>query len=392
MNERTTLTQLPTPDDGAFAVDTLAREDYEPMLPDDNPFAADSLFDGTDAETAFSTEEPFESTDTVGFNPFPPQVFEPEETPVLPVAQHPAAEPAVDRPTTVQVHDRSHDYPFQVHCTPESQWLHEQLRFMLEPSASQRIPKSTYRDVPAAAIFGPESTLVRPETDAPTEPPRSDNALFQGFVLLLAVTYVLLIYHNTIEIHTLFNHVFHDPSSDERRFESTGSSRYARFIRTTLLIGLLCIGILVVKYNRPIFHKLLLIKELDFAGELVVSLAISAVMLLMLGFQWIVLRLSGALTLTQPLLTQLRQLRKLYFATAVVLTAPVLLMLTLSPDYTRLLWIALAAVASAVTLFLYLRETLYLFLAKKVSILHWILYLCIVELFPVSLLWQLAVR
>lgn len=45
-----------------------------------------------------------------------------------------------------------------------------------------------------------------------------------------------------------------------------------------------------------------------------------------------------------------------------------------------------------VTAILYLREVLNLFISKKVSILHWILYLCIVEVFPVSLLWLLVAR
>ena len=36
--------------------------------------------------------------------------------------------------------------------------------------------------------------------------------------------------------------------------------------------------------------------------------------------------------------------------------------------------------------------TLNLFLSKKISILHWILYLCTVEIFPISLIGLLAAR
>ena len=44
------------------------------------------------------------------------------------------------------------------------------------------------------------------------------------------------------------------------------------------------------------------------------------------------------------------------------------------------------------TAFLYLKESLNLFISKKISILHWFLYLCTVEIFPVSLLWLSLVR
>jgi len=55
-------------------------------------------------------------------------------------------------------------------------------------------------------------------------------------------------------------------------------------------------------------------------------------------------------------------------------------------------WFCIIAVELAAAAALYLKETLNLFLSKKVSILHWFLYLCTVEVFPVSLLWLLAVR
>ena len=62
------------------------------------------------------------------------------------------------------------------------------------------------------------------------------------------------------------------------------------------------------------------------------------------------------------------------------------------PQGTGGVWFCIIAVELAAAAVLYLKETLNLFLSKKVSILHWFLYLCTVEVFPVSLLWLLAVR
>ena len=56
------------------------------------------------------------------------------------------------------------------------------------------------------------------------------------------------------------------------------------------------------------------------------------------------------------------------------------------------IWMNVGLVAIAATLLLYAKESIELFISKKVSILHWILYLCTVELFPVSLIVLTAIR
>ena len=76
--------------------------------------------------------------------------------------------------------------------------------------------------------------------------------------------------------------------------------------------------------------------------------------------------------------------------TGVALSA--LLLFALCPRGTGDVWFCIIVIELLATVFLYLRETLNLFLSKKISILHWILYLCIVEVFPVSLLWLLVAR
>lgn len=290
--------------------------------------------------------------------------------------------------------DRSHDYPFRVYCTPDSLRAIERSALAHRSHVLQQTQQETpspYTEVFASTVYGPQSILVRLPHSDPHERPMTDNALFQGFFLLLAVIYILLIYHNLPDIRTLLSRIFHNPHSDNHHFQESGGSRYARFMRTIATIGTLFIGIFAVKYGQPLVADFPA-GRFSFATAALLSLAVSALFLLVIGYQWSLLRLVGALTLTQPLITQLRQLRKLYFSGAVVIVTPALLLFTLCPQHTGLLWFGLIVIELLVTLFLYLRETLTLFLSKKVSILHWILYLCTVELFPVSLLWQLAVK
>ena len=103
-------------------------------------------------------------------------------------------------------------------------------------------------------------------------------------------------------------------------------------------------------------------------------------------------RLIGALTLSQPFTAQIVLLKRTYFALAVIVSSPALLLFALCPPGRGGVWFTVIVAELTVTALLYFRETLNLFLSKKVSILHWFLYLCTVEIFPISLLWLLAVR
>ena len=109
-------------------------------------------------------------------------------------------------------------------------------------------------------------------------------------------------------------------------------------------------------------------------------------------FQLATVRMAGAVTLSQPFISQVVLLKRTYFTLAVIVTSPVLLLFALCPRGTGGVWFCIIVIELIVTAILYLREVLNLFISKKVSILHWILYLCIVEVFPVSLLWLLVAR
>ncbi len=326
--------------------------------------------------------------------------------PVAPAAEQSAAKPATEQSAAqpaAQLEERTaaqpeepaaahipaqaeefrQPYPLRVRCTRDSLWQLEH----------PRIAPPAYRDTTARAVYGERSTLVRTHDDLPNDRPLTNDALFQGFVLLLGTTYILLIYNNIADVRTLLNRVFRDraSNSEERRFDDPSSGRYVRFMHTMAVIGMLFIGVSVVKYGQSLIG-LLPFDSAPVVAVLASGLTVSALFLLVAGYQWALLRAVGALTLTQPLIAQLRQLRTLYFAAVTVLAAPTLLLLALCPSHTGRLWFALIVIELSVTLFLYIKETLLLFLSKKVSILHWILYLCSVELFPVSLLWLLAVR
>ena len=75
-----------------------------------------------------------------------------------------------------------------------------------------------------------------------------------------------------------------------------------------------------------------------------------------------------------------------------LIATPFLALWLLAPAGEGKIWFWVIIIELVVSLILYLQETLSLFISKKISILHWFLYLCGVEIFPISLLILLTVR
>lgn len=248
-----------------------------------------------------------------------------------------------------------------------------------------------WRDTTAAALFGEASVTVQPPR-MQTAPPASltENATFQSFVLLLAAIYAMLLYRNLGDVRTLLDRISRDTATGQRLSEEPGGSGFSRFLNIATTIGMLFMGVMAVKYGDSLMPSQL--ETLSHGAVLALSLLATAACYGVVLYQMTVVRLTGAVTLSQPFISQLVLLKRTYFSLGVIVTSPALLLFALCPRGTGNVWFCIIIIELAVTAGLYLRETLNLFIAKKISILHWFLYLCTVEILPISLLWLLAAR
>ncbi|MEG1864028.1 MAG: DUF4271 domain-containing protein [Alistipes sp.] len=273
--------------------------------------------------------------------------------------------------------DYSNAYPFAVYGTADSlrPWRQNTYPLALEARAEQ--------------VFGTESqitTLQLPRESAAQS--LTDNAVFQGFVLLLAALYAVLLYTNLDDLRNLFGRVVHNPN--KRIFEDS-SSGFLRFLNITTAIGVLFAGVSMVKFGDSLLPTYLL-KMLPYGVVVALSLIVSLACVLLILYQILALRITGAILLTQPFVSQLILLKRIYFSLAVVLVSPFLLLFALCPRGMGDVWGTIIVLELILILLLFFVATLNLFLSKKVSISHWFLYLCTVEAFPISFLWLLAIR
>ncbi len=254
-------------------------------------------------------------------------------------------------------------------------------------------PLEGYRTVGAGEFFGQQSLLAAPRPAAQQQPRLTDELPFQGLVLLLTLLFGLLLYRNPGDMRALVGRVAFERRDSERTSDESGNAGFTRFLNIALALGFLLAGVTAVRLcDRPDIAQELLNMGNGSTLSLLLALGVGLLFLLVYLYGILLLRAVGGVTLTSGFTTQLIRIKRGYAALGAIILAPVILLFALSPLGSDTIWAGLLTAGWLITFLLYLRETFALFISKKVSILHWILYLCAVEIFPVTLLWLLVVR
>ena len=153
-----------------------------------------------------------------------------------------------------------------------------------------------------------------------------------------------------------------------------------------ILLSLLVVRFTVLEGVRPLMSPLL---ELGSWGLGILSAgAISATILAEYGL----IKAIGAVGGAKKFCNEIWHIKMLNFGCTMLLASPIILVMLLGGD--KVASVALYALFSvcSITIFFFLKETFLLFRAQRVSIFHWFLYLCALEILPLSLLVAPIVR
>ena len=216
------------------------------------------------------------------------------------------------------------------------------------------------------------------------------QVLLNLFVFAVVIGYMFCIYRYFDDVVALFSSVFsRSVISADRVGERRRSDIFYGFLGKIFLLGAGFVGVMAMLWA---------VGEQSMRVSLTQSVMMSmpliaiAVFLAIIVFQYVELILIGAVTRSLPEVFALMRLRLTYFVFFTVVSSPILLVSQMGAEQSNELWQGLGLIVSALVLMLYLRESLLFFISKKISILHWFLYLCTVEILPLTLLWQLVVR
>ena len=123
----------------------------------------------------------------------------------------------------------------------------------------------------------------------------------------------------------------------------------------------------------------------DISLWLVMAVSVATIVLT-LGFQFGTILLAASICERSDIGHALTGLKSIYLAVGFVVIIPFGILFLLSASIPSAIGLWGAIFCTIITLILFVKETFFFFVSQKISILHWFLYLCALEIFPASLI------
>lgn len=241
------------------------------------------------------------------------------------------------------------------------------------------------------AADGHVAAVVAAVTDgnAATLAEMAGNVVQNLLVAVVVFLYFFCLYRYFDDVRALFGSVFRrSVAPSERMLERRRSEIFYGFLGKLFLIGTCTLGAIASLWaDRTVAWE-----AVGPYARVALPFAAMAAFVAVVAVQYAMLAVAGGITRSWSMMAVLLRIRLIYFVLATVIVLPPVLMWQMNGGTGGEVWLRVACLAAAVAVVMYVRESVTLFNSKKISILHWILYLCIVEIMPFTLLWQIVVR
>lgn len=243
----------------------------------------------------------------------------------------------------------------------------------------------------AGAADGHVAAVVAAVTDgnAATLAEMAGDVVQNLLVAVVVFLYFFCLYRYFDDVRALFGSVFRrSVAPSERMLERRRSEIFYGFLGKLFLIGTCTLGAIASLWaDRTVAWE-----AVEPYARVALPFAAMAAFVAVVAVQYAMLAVAGGITRSWSMMAVLLRIRLIYFVLATVIVLPPVLMWQMNGGTGGEVWLRVACLAAAVAVVMYVRESVTLFNSKKISILHWILYLCIVEIMPFTLLWQIVVR
>ena len=237
--------------------------------------------------------------------------------------------------------------------------------------------------MPAEELFGAESALVVQNCGAAITGVESLGSIYQLAVGVLGIFFVsIFVYFFEIFRHLVISSMsgtakrsdIHIYSSEIKNIEIVTS------VVGTLLLTLLVMRLSVMEGVSVLFCPLSHLSHWGLGGY-----ALLAIVATMAG-ERAMLYIVGVVSGKQEACNDIWHIKLLHFSLVIILLSPLLLFALLTDGAAAKYTLYISVAVCSVLFIFFLKETFSLFRAQRFSIFHWILYLCALELLPLSLL------
>ncbi len=237
--------------------------------------------------------------------------------------------------------------------------------------------------ISAKELFGATSRLVVENSHSELLGIASLGSMYQLATGAVALLFIFIL----VRYFDLFRHLI--ISSVSKSASRSDIHIYSAEIKNieilTSLIGVAIIALLVMRISVMEEFRHLISPLSSRAVWSVGGLFFVGIFAMMCG-ERLMLYIIGAMSGRNDICNTIWHIKLLHFSTIIIVLSPMLILALLAEGLVAKIAIYTSVAVCSIALILFIKDTFSLFRAQRFSIFHWILYLCALEIFPLSLL------
>ena len=237
-----------------------------------------------------------------------------------------------------------------------------------------------YRAASPDVIFGEDSVLVDADPVTLLEPSLAQSPIYHLFILVSFILYLHMLLRSWNFIGAIWGDIF-SVHSERRMANEGGELPLSYFKVAAIIVGVLTLSLvgvriadIVLSSDSPLYGS---------AFELLSPVVSLLFVLVFVAWIYALHTITGWVTLS-PIADELASISLINFVRYIVLLFPLVATWLVVPIDEFQGWSIALLLGTAVILLIYLKDTFVFFLAKKIPILYWFLYLCTAFLLPLS--------
>jgi hypothetical protein len=242
-----------------------------------------------------------------------------------------------------------------------------------------------YRAVAPSEIYGAESHLASVDVADVVTPMLSSEPMFHLLLFASLVVYLHILYRSSHFLGSIYRDMF-TMRSERSLISQGGLLPLQRFKQIAAVMGFVTLALVVVRYAECMIPSDAHIYSSGIVGYM--PLLTMLIVLVYLAWYYALHVVADWVTRSDVAST-LASVGYMYFVRMTVVLYPLVAVWLLGAESAGVVVVPLLLVVLCLMLIFYLKDTILLFIAKKISILYWILYLCTAFLLPVSFMIRL---
>jgi hypothetical protein len=242
-----------------------------------------------------------------------------------------------------------------------------------------------YRAVAPSEIYGAESHLASVDAADVVTPMLSSEPMFHLLLFASLVVYLHILYRSSHFLGSIYRDMF-TMRSERSLISQGGLLPLQRFKQIAAVMGFVTLALVVVRFAECMIPSDAHIYSSGIVGYM--PLLTMLIVLVYLAWYYALHVVADWVTRSDVAST-LASVGYMYFVRMTVVLYPLVAVWLLGAESAGVVVVPLLLVVLCLMLIFYLKDTILLFIAKKISILYWILYLCTAFLLPVSFMIRL---